>query len=99
MDNNRRFKECDEAEQEIKMIDQSMSGNHSGPLRDVRKEFTRSTKYKHEGRYKIKRKWSTQQAEFLNKCRETMDKEDTPFLSMIKYFEIMIELGYKKETE
>ena len=81
------------------MVEQTVSGNHSGLLKDIRKEYVKGTKYRQEGRYKNKKKWSDDEKEFLDKCRETMDKEDTPFLSMIRYHQIMIQLGYKKETE
>ncbi len=81
-------------------MSESVKGKHRyKPMRDMRRVYVDTPTTKQQGRSRNKGKFDSRQKEFLNKCREKMDKEDTPFLNMIQYYEIMIELGYKKENE
>lgn len=70
----------------------------NGPLKDIRKEYTRKTKFR-KVRTEKQIRLEKPLREWIDKCKEKMDKEDKPFLSMKDYYDIMIKLGYRKENE
>ena len=64
----------------------------------IRKELVKKTRYRKERTENLK-KLEEPLRKFIIKCKEKMEKEDKPFLSMKDYFNIMIELGYRKEIK
>jgi len=72
-------------------------------MRDIRREIIKknsktSSKFKGERTEKLKRHPEELRI-FIQECKNKMQREDKSFLCMKDYFDVMIELGYKKERE
>ena len=67
--------------------------------RNHKKKWT-APKYKmHHRKTEGNLSFSTEEYEWISACKDKLRKEDKAFLSFIDYYNLIKELGYKKEIE
>ena len=67
--------------------------------RNPKKKWT-APKYKmHKRRTEGNVTFSSQEYEWISACKDKLRREDKAFLSFIDYYDLIKELGYKKEIQ
>lgn len=67
--------------------------------RNPKKKWTTSKHKIHTRKTEGNKTFTTQEFEWISACKDKLRKEDKAFLSFIDYYNLIKELGYKKEIQ